>query len=651
MSNSYTYTLRLKDQMSGAFSKAAKASGSFFNRFASNAKKMKANLDRLPGSIGRLESKLASLKQKQSNSFSVRQISKYNLEIRKTERQLQKLKNLPPSSFFNRIKTGGGLLKSFAAGFGAFFILSKGVDLAKDSLKAYDVQAKAEAQVNATLRATNLAAGRSFEQLSKQASELQGKTLFGDEATLQIQNMMLTFKNVRTEMFDKSIPAIQDMATSMKIDGKSAAIQLGKALNDPARNLSALSRNGIQFTETQERQIRHFQQTNELAKAQAIILGEVNSQFGGSAQAAADSGMGKWQQFLNRVGDIKEKIGEKLMGLVGIFAHYGNIALDKLRGVWSALKQIPKIVEENQLKFTILLAILGGMAGAIMMIKTIAFVTKIWSGVQMILNVIMTANPLGIIIMAIGALIGIIIAVAAKTDGWGKTFKAVGQLMKTGAIMMWDRLKFSFKNIGFGIKLLGLKFKKFGQWLKGFFQNVGKAVKLAFKGDFAGAKKAFTAPIKTEADEQIARVKAEREALKNEHKKRMAEHALNVAKARSQMGIKWKKGGPGIMDSLKNFGKQPAQPNTELDPTKITETKTPKFSSGIGGGSVKGKDKAESVATGGKKTRIFNITINKVVEQITNEITEGKEQADDLVDEILDQLTRRLHGTVQTLDT
>src|SRR5574344_3006892 len=49
------------------------------------------------------------------------------------------------------------------------------------SLNLADIQAKAEAKVQQAIKTTGGAAKLSFEQLKQYASQLQGKTIFGDE--------------------------------------------------------------------------------------------------------------------------------------------------------------------------------------------------------------------------------------------------------------------------------------------------------------------------------------------------------------------------------------------------------------------------------------------------------------------------------------
>ena len=85
----FTYEIRLRDVMSQGFQKAAKASGTFYNKITADQKKFKANLDRIPNSINGITSKLSELTRKRDSAFSKKAIVKYNqesLDIRTYER-------------------------------------------------------------------------------------------------------------------------------------------------------------------------------------------------------------------------------------------------------------------------------------------------------------------------------------------------------------------------------------------------------------------------------------------------------------------------------------------------------------------------------------------------------------------------------------
>jgi len=202
-----------------------------------------------------------------------------------------------------------GLGSAFGVGFGAMELIGLG----RDSVTAFREQEKAIAQVEAGLKSTGNQAGRTSKQLQDAASALQKKTIFGDEQILQDATaQLLTFTNISGEQFDRTQEAALDLATRLDGDLKSASIQLGKALNDPVANLSALSRSGIQFSEDQKKVIKSLTESGRLAEAQTLILDELNKQYGGSAEAAAaaDGGI---TQLKNAIGDAKEKFGELIV--------------------------------------------------------------------------------------------------------------------------------------------------------------------------------------------------------------------------------------------------------------------------------------------------------------------------------------------------
>ena len=190
------------------------------------------------------------------------------------------------------------------------------------SVKAFDQQAKAIAQVEAGLMSTGAAVGYTSEQLQKMAADLQSKTIFGDEEILKdATSQLLTFTNIAGTNFARTQKVALDLATRLDGDLKSASIQLGKALNDPVANLTALSRAGIQFSSDQKAVIKSLTETGRLAEAQTIILDELEKQYGGSAEAAAAAGMGPFKQLANSVSDMSEAFGgliaEALTPLIG----------------------------------------------------------------------------------------------------------------------------------------------------------------------------------------------------------------------------------------------------------------------------------------------------------------------------------------------
>lgn len=182
--------------------------------------------------------------------------------------------------------------------------------LVESSVSAFREQERAVAKVEQALVSTGNAAGFSLRQLQDEASALQKNTLFGDERILNDATaQLLSFTNITGDAFLRTQRAAMDIATVLDGDLKSASIQLGKALNDPVANLSALSRSGIQFSAEQKDLIHTLAQTNRLGEAQAVILEELERQYGGQAEAAARADGGA-QQTANAWGDVQEAVGE-----------------------------------------------------------------------------------------------------------------------------------------------------------------------------------------------------------------------------------------------------------------------------------------------------------------------------------------------------
>lgn len=225
----------------------------------------------------------------------------------------------------------------------------------KDMLDAYGVQEQAEAKLEAAIKATGGAAGFTARELKNYAAELQSVTTFGDEAIIEAEAMMLTFRNIGRETFPRAIEATADLAAMLNTDLKTATIQLGKALNDPILGLTALGRSGVQFTEKQKELVKGFMNVNDVASAQNLILLELEGQLGGTARAMAETATGEALQLANAFGDIKESIGgvianskalsgvrgylsDVLSGISNVFS-YGE-ELDNISAIIDAVKTI-----------------------------------------------------------------------------------------------------------------------------------------------------------------------------------------------------------------------------------------------------------------------------------------------------------------------
>ena len=258
------------------------------------------------------------------------------------------------------------------------------VGLGVASVKAFDAQQKAIAQVEAGLKSTGNMVGFTSKQLQEMAAELQKISLFGDEDILQnVTAQLLTFTNIAQEQFEKTQVVAMDLATRV-FDGnlKSASLMLGKALNDPVANLSALSRAGIQFSEDQKILIKSLAETGRIAEAQNVILAELEVQYGGSAEAARKAGLGPIEALKNQLSDLSEQIGERLVPHVEKLTRFIVGMAEKFDGLTESQK-------DNIVKWGLLLAVIGP-------------VLIILGQVVIAIGALM--NPVGLVTIAIGSL-------------------------------------------------------------------------------------------------------------------------------------------------------------------------------------------------------------------------------------------------------
>jgi hypothetical protein len=203
---------------------------------------------------------------------------------------------------------------TLALGTGAAFVaMQKAMGIAKESIALAEVQIDAERRLGAVIKSTGGAAGLTLKQMKDYASELQSVTTFGDEATLQTMALAATFKNIKGDNFKQMIALTQDLAATGLGSMESAALQLGKALEDPTRGMTQLRRIGVSFSESQQQQIKDLQESNQLWKAQGMLLEVVEGQVGGVARELAKTDPGKIKQIDNAIGDIKESIGKSLL--------------------------------------------------------------------------------------------------------------------------------------------------------------------------------------------------------------------------------------------------------------------------------------------------------------------------------------------------
>jgi phage-related protein len=214
---------------------------------------------------------------------------------------------------FRQKFTGG--LKGIGKVAGPLLGLGLGVQ-AFDWIKqgTLDAQAMNSTLANMTqqLKTTGGASGKTVAGLKSAADAMEMKIGVDAQEIVEAQSVLLTFTKVSGKEFDKATGLAFDMAAVLGGDAKSASMQLGKALNDPVKGMTSLSRAGVQFTAQQKEQVKAMIASGDVTGAQGIILKELETQFGGTAEKSADSTAKIGLMFDN----MKEEVGAAVIGLV-----------------------------------------------------------------------------------------------------------------------------------------------------------------------------------------------------------------------------------------------------------------------------------------------------------------------------------------------
>jgi len=220
------------------------------------------------------------------------------------------------SGFANIGKTVGLAIGAAAAA----AVIGSVVAVARTGIQeALDASA-GQAQLEAGIKSTGNAANVTVKSLEGLAGSLQGVTGQTDDSIVKAEQLLLTFTNIRNvgadKIFDQATKAASDMAAKFGGDASSQAIVLGKALNDPVKGVTALTRVGVSFTQGQKDTIKAMVETGDTIGAQKVILGELTKEFGGAGEAAGQSLPGQLAIAQRSFEDFSQGIVETFIPIV-----------------------------------------------------------------------------------------------------------------------------------------------------------------------------------------------------------------------------------------------------------------------------------------------------------------------------------------------
>jgi seryl-tRNA synthetase len=371
----------------------------------------------------------------------------------------------------------GSLGRNFAIAGAA--IAGAGAIIAKNAQSLARIE-RITAQTESVLKSTGTTANGTAKDIANLAGSLENLTATEAETIQEGANLLLTFKNIQNQagagndIFNQTTAAMVDVARAMGTNASTEAIRLGKALNDPIKGISALSRVGIQFTEDQKAQIKALQQSGDLMGAQKIILAELQSQFGGSGAAYAKTFSGQLELMGHELGTIGEEatmaVMPALQGMVGelrelipVIGPQLKAAIESVdwKGLVTAVVDFTRFLVENATTIANSIIAIFALNTAfkamqvVMGLVQVALAIKTWWLAKVATGMTTAAIATGafstalklIPFVAIAAGIGLIIAGITETDSSYRTTTPVvtsfGQeVLKTGHDAEWAAGKY-----------------------------------------------------------------------------------------------------------------------------------------------------------------------------------------------------------------
>lgn len=208
----------------------------------------------------------------------------------------------------------GNLTKSVrnvAGALGLAFGSAQVIGWIKESIALVQRENEVIGKLNATLESTQYVAGISSTELINLAKHLEevNNFKFDDKDIIDAEGLLLTFKKINKEIFPEAIQLALDLSVRFEQDLTSSVKQVGKALEDPIRGMTALRKAGVQFDDTQEKLIRGFIKSNNLIEAQKIILAELSLQVSGSAKNSVDEFTASWAKVTDAIEDATISVG------------------------------------------------------------------------------------------------------------------------------------------------------------------------------------------------------------------------------------------------------------------------------------------------------------------------------------------------------
>lgn len=348
----------------------------------------------------------------------------------------------------------GESLKSMAEVVGGMWVAEQVTDFFKEGSAAAQnfeaINRQTAAAIASTGGVADVSSGE-IKELTESLADMSGRT---DDVVQSALNILLTFPEVRNEVgdgndiFNQTAEAATNLAARMGTDLNSAMVMVGKAVEDPVQGMTTLRRVGVMLTDQQQQQVKAFIAAGDVMSAQKIVLGELTREFAGSAAAATTP----TQRMHVEWDRLQVAVSERVVPIMGVLAGiFADKVIPAVAATWDWL-----VRNENTIKA--LASVIGGAVGAWLLYRTainvIDKVTTAWritteaatvavkllTGATEGLEAAEVASGVGLIVLAIGALVGGLIYCYTRFQWFRDGVDAVFRWLGGVGVVVWHAL-------------------------------------------------------------------------------------------------------------------------------------------------------------------------------------------------------------------
>jgi hypothetical protein len=293
------------------------------------------------------------------------------------------------------------------------------------------------------------------DRLVKLAEATALNTGVDQNAIKLTQAKLLTFKELAATAdqvggaFDRATMAAIDMAAAGFGEAESNAVQLGKALNDPIKGITALTRSGITFTAEEKKLIETLVNSGKTLEAQDLILKAIETQVGGTAEATANA------SDKMRIGFklVSEQIGTALLPLFEeLVTFLQTSVIPQMAGLSDFINRNSEAIKIFAIALVGIVATLGTLSLVIkavnIVMTTFNAIVKIATIIQAGFNLILSLNPIGLLVIGVAALAAGFVLAYQKIEPFRDLIDSIIQRIKD--------LGNAIKNSAIGKSLTGI---------------------------------------------------------------------------------------------------------------------------------------------------------------------------------------------------